>query len=145
MAAGIVPVKSLAIGAIVEVKQNPKPSKKYAKPIEETEYDKHMALDATTLASTSVDNVAGLENSETSFTLLGSFLTTESIQFAFGDVGTTSVIVYEPLAAAPGASSPRYTHTGGYLASAPIVVNVGELVQVSLVYSGGAIVQSVSA
>ena len=37
MAAGIVPVKSLAIGAIVEVKQNTKPSKKYAKPIEETE------------------------------------------------------------------------------------------------------------
>ena len=103
------------------------------------------ALDATTLASTSVDNVAGLENSETSFTLLGSFLTTESIQFAFGDVGTTSVIVYEPLTAAPGASSPRYTHTGGYLASAPIVVNVGELVQISLTYTGGAIVQSISA
>ena len=101
-------------------------------------------LDATTLASTSVDNVAGLENSETSFTLLGSFLTTESIQFMFGDVGTTSVIIYEPLASAPGASAPRYTHTGGYLSSAPIVVNVGELVQVSLVYSGGAIVQAVA-
>ena len=102
-------------------------------------------LDSTTLASTSVDTVAGLENSETSFTLLGSFLTLEAIQFAFGDVGTTSVIVYEPLTAAPGASSPRYTHTGGYLASAPIVVNVGELVQISLTYTGGAIVQSVSA
>jgi hypothetical protein len=70
------------------------------------------ALDATTLASTYVENVAGLENSETTFTLLGSFLTAEAIQFAFGDVGTTSIIVYEPLAAAPGASSPRYTHTG---------------------------------
>jgi len=101
-------------------------------------------LDSTTLASTSVDTVAGLENSETSFTLLGSFLTAEAIQFAFGDVGTTSVIVYEPLAAAPGASSPKYTHTGGYLASAPIVVNVGELVQISLTYSGGAIVQAVA-
>ena len=102
------------------------------------------ALDATTLASTYVENVAGLENSETTFTLLGSFLTTEAIQFAFGDVGTTSVIVYEPLAAAPGASSPKYTHTGGYLSQAPIVVNVGELVQLSLVYSGGAIVQAVA-
>ena len=101
-------------------------------------------LDATTLASTSVDNVAGLENSETSFTLLGSFLTSESIQFAFGDVGTTSVIVYTPLAAAPGASSPQYTHTGGFLSQAPIVVNVGELVQLSLVYSGGAIVQAIA-
>jgi hypothetical protein len=37
LAAGIVAVKSLAVGAIVEVKQNPKTSKKYAKPIEETE------------------------------------------------------------------------------------------------------------
>lgn len=102
------------------------------------------ALDATTLASTYVENVAGLENSETSFTLLGSFLTTEAIQFAFGDVGSTSVIVYEPLAAAPGASSPRYTHTGGYLASAPIVVNVGELVEISCVYSGGEITQALA-
>ena len=102
------------------------------------------ALDATTLASTYVENVAGLENSETTFTLLGSFLTAEAIQFAFGDVGTTSIIVYEPLAAAPGASSPRYTHTGGYLASAPIVVNVGELVEITLTYSGGSIEQAVA-
>ena len=102
------------------------------------------ALDATTLASTYVENVAGLENSETTFTLLGSFLTAEAIQFAFGDVGTTSVIVYEPLATAPGESSPRYTHTGGYLASAPIVVNVGELVEISCTYSGGEITQAVA-
>ena len=101
-------------------------------------------LDATTLASTSVDNVAGLENSETTFTLLGSFASAEAIQFAFGDVGTTSVIVYEPLAAAPGASSPRYTHTGGFLSQAPVVVNVNELVQITLTYSGGAIVQAVA-
>lgn len=102
------------------------------------------ALDATTLASTYVENVAGLENSETTFTLLGSFLTAEAIQFAFGDVGTTSIIVYEPLAAAPGESSPRYTHTGGYLASAPIVVNVGELVEITCTYSGGEITQAVA-
>lgn len=102
------------------------------------------ALDATTLASTYVENVAGLENSETTFTLLGSFATAEAIQFAFGDVGTTSVIVYEPLTSAPGASSPRYTHTGGYLASAPIVVNVGELVEITCTYSGGEITQAVA-
>ena len=102
-------------------------------------------LDATTLASTSVENAAGLENSETTFTLLGSFLTTESIQFAFGDVGTTSVIVYEPLTGAPGASSPKYTHTGGFLASVPLVVAVGELVEITLTYTGGAIVQAISA
>ena len=102
------------------------------------------ALDASTLASTYVENAAGLENSETTFTLLGSFLTTEAIQFAFGDVGTTSVIVYEPLAAAPGASSPRYTHTGGFLASVPLVVSVGELVEITLSYVGGSIVEAVA-
>ena len=101
-------------------------------------------LDSTTLASTYVENTAGLENSETTFTLLGSFLTTEAIQFAFGDVGTTSVIVYEPLAAAPGASSPRYTHTGGYLSQVPLVLNVGELVEITLTYTGGSIVQAVA-
>jgi hypothetical protein len=53
-------------------------------------------------------------------------------------------IVFEPLAAAPGASSPRYTHTGGFLASLPIVVNVGELVQVTATYTGGAIVQAIA-
>lgn len=37
LAAGIVAIKGLAIGAIIEVKQNPKASKKYAKPNEETE------------------------------------------------------------------------------------------------------------
>jgi len=101
-------------------------------------------LDSTTLASTYVENSAGLENSETTFTLLGSFLTAEAIQFAFGDVGTTSTIVYEPLAAAPGASSPRYTHTGGFLSSVPLVVAVGELVEITLTYTGGAIVQAVA-
>ncbi len=101
-------------------------------------------LDASTLASTYVENAAGLENSETTFTLLGSFLTTEAIQFAFGDVGTTSVIVYEPLASAPGASSPRYTHTGGFLASVPLVVQVNELVEITLSYVGGSIVEAVA-
>jgi len=102
-------------------------------------------LDSTTLASTYVENASGLENSETTFTLLASFLTAEAIQFAFGDVGTTSTIVYEPLAAAPGASSPRYTHTGGFLSSVPLVVAVGELVEITLTYTGGAIVQAISA
>jgi hypothetical protein len=102
------------------------------------------ALDATTLASTYVENVAGLQNSETTFTLLGSFASAEAIQFAFGDVGTTSVIVYEPLSSAPGASSPRYTHTGGFLSQAPIVVNVGELVEITLTYTGGEITQAVA-
>jgi hypothetical protein len=71
-------------------------------------------------------------------------LTAEAIQFAFGDVGTTSIIIYEPITSAPTSNSPRYTHTGGYLSSAPIIVNVGELVEISLTYSGGAIVQAVA-
>ena len=102
------------------------------------------ALDATTLADTSRRNAAGLENSETTFTVLGTFATGEAIQTIFGDVGSEHTIVFEPLTSAPGASSPRYTHSNAFLAAAPIVVSVGELLQVSATYTGGSIAQAVA-
>lgn len=102
------------------------------------------ALESTSLKDASRTFVAGLQSSETTFTVLGSFATGEAIQAIFGDVGSSVTIVYEPLTAAPGASSPRYTHSGAFLASAPIAVSVGELVQVSATYTGGAIVQAVA-
>jgi hypothetical protein len=102
------------------------------------------ALESTSLKDASRTYVAGLENSETTFTVMGSFVTGEAIQSIFGDVGSSVTIVFEPLTAAPGASSPRYTHTGAFLATVPIVVNVGELVQVTATYTGGSIVQAVA-
>ena len=102
------------------------------------------ALDATTLVDTARRNAAGLENSTTTFTVMGSFATTEAIQTIFGDVGIESTIVFEPLASAPGSSSPRYTHSNAFLASAPIVVSVGELLQVTATYTGGSIAQAVA-
>ena len=102
------------------------------------------ALDSTSLVDTARRNVAGLENSETTFTVLGSFATGEAIQTIFGDVGSEHTIVFEPLAAAPGSSSPRYTHSNAFLASAPIVVEVGSLLSVTATYVGGAIVQALS-
>ncbi len=102
------------------------------------------ALDATTLVDTARRNAAGLENSTTTFTVMGSFASTEAIQTIFGDVGIESTIVFEPLASAPGSSSPRYTHSNAFLASAPIVVSVGELLQVTATYTGGSIAQAVA-
>ena len=102
------------------------------------------ALDATTLVDTARRNAAGLENSTTTFTVLGSFASGEAIQTIFGDVGIESTIVFEPLASAPGSSSPRYTHSNAFLASAPIVVSVGELLQVTATYTGGSIAQAVA-
>lgn len=102
------------------------------------------ALDATTLVDTSRRNAAGLESSTTTFTVLGSFASGEAIQTIFGDVGIESTIVFEPLATAPGASSPRYTHSNAFLATAPIVVSVGELLQVTASYTGGSIAQAVA-
>lgn len=102
------------------------------------------ALDATTLVDTARRNAAGLENSTTTFTVMGSFASTEAIQTIFGDVGIESTIVFEPLASAPGSSSPRYTHSNAFLASAPIVVSVGELLQVTASYVGGSIAQAVA-
>ena len=102
------------------------------------------ALESTSLVDTSRRFVAGLESSETTFTVMGTFDTGEAIQNIFGDVGTSVTIVYSPKTGAPGASSPRYTHSNAFLAAAPIVVNVGELVQVTATYSGGAIAQAVA-
>lgn len=102
------------------------------------------ALDATTLVDTARRNAAGLENSTTTFTVMGSFATTEAIQTIFGDVGSEHTIVFEPLSAAPGASSPRYTHSNAFLAAAPIVVEVGSLLSVSATYVGGSIAQALS-
>lgn len=102
------------------------------------------ALESTSLKDTARTFVAGLESSETTFTVMGSFATGEAVQSIFGDVGSSVSIVFEPLAAAPGTSSPRYTHSGAFLASMPIVVNVGELQQVTVTYTGGSIAQATS-
>jgi hypothetical protein len=102
------------------------------------------ALEVTSLADTSRKFSAGLENSTTTFTVLGSFATGEAIQTIFGDVGSEHTIILEPLASAPGASSPRYTHSNAFLAAAPVALAVGDLVQVTATYSGGAIVQAVA-
>ena len=101
-------------------------------------------LESTSLADTSRQFVAGLENSSTTFTVLGSFASGEAAQALFGDIGSKVSIVYEPLAAAPGASSPRYTHSNAVLTSLPLVLEVGGLFQITATYEGGAIAQAVA-
>jgi hypothetical protein len=102
------------------------------------------ALESTSLKDSSRTFVSGLQSSETTFTVMGTFASGEAIQAIFGDVGSSVTIVYSPLTGAPGASAPRYTHSGAFLATLPIVVNVGELVQVTATYTGGAIVQAIA-
>jgi hypothetical protein len=102
------------------------------------------ALEVTTLADTARKFGAGLQNNEITFTVLGSFATTEAVQTFFGDVGTTTDIVYSPLAGAPATSSPKYELVGGYLASLPITVNVGELLAVTVTFQGGTLTQDIT-
>lgn len=102
------------------------------------------ALEVTTLADTARKFGAGLQNNEITFTVLGSFATTEAVQTFFGDVGTISDIVYEPLTGAPATSSPKYELVGGYLSSLPITVNVGELLAVTVTYQGGELTQDIT-
>ena len=102
------------------------------------------ALEVTTLADTARKFGAGLQNNEITFTVLGSFATSEAVQTFFGDVGTTSDIVFEPLTGAPATSSPKYELVGGYLASLPITVNVGELLAVTVTYQGGELTQDIT-
>lgn len=102
------------------------------------------ALEVTTLADTARKFGAGLQNNEITFTVLGSFATTEAVQTFFGDVGVLTDIVYEPLTGAPATSSPKYELVGGYLASLPITVNVGELLAVTVTYQGGELTQDIT-
>jgi hypothetical protein len=104
------------------------------------------ALDATTLASTYVENVAGLENSETTFTLLGNFVLNSRsdpirIRRRRNYFRLSFTNLSRPLRERARLGIPT---PGGYLASAPIVVNVGELVEISCTYSGGEITQAVA-
>ncbi len=102
------------------------------------------ALEVTTLADTARKFGAGLQNNEITFTVLGSFASAEAVQTFFGDVGTTSDIVYSPLTGSPATSSPKYELVGGYLASLPITVNVGELLAVTVTYQGGELTQDIT-
>jgi hypothetical protein len=102
------------------------------------------ALEVTTLADSARKFGAGLQSNEVTFTVLGTFATTEAVQTLFGDVGTVADIVFEPVTGAPGTSAPKYELIGGYLASFPIVVNVGELVSCTVTYQGGVLDQDLT-
>ena len=104
------------------------------------------ALEVTTLADTTSGRVfvEGLANDETTFTVLGSYSSGEAVQTVFGDLGTSSSIVYEPVSGAPGASAPRYTHSNAYLESFSFGGTVGELIELTVTYRGGKIAQALS-
>lgn len=102
------------------------------------------ALESTSLKDSSRTFVKGLESCETTFTVMGTFTSGEAIQSIFGDVGNSVTIIFAPSGGAISPAAPRYTHSGAFLATLPIVVNVGELVQVTATYTGGAIVQAVA-
>jgi hypothetical protein len=99
-------------------------------------------LESTSLADTARQFVSGLENSSTTFTILGSYVSGEGAQSLFGDVGSKVSIVYAPLSGSPAASSPRYTHSNAVLTTLPLVVAVGELFQITATYEGGSIAQA---
>jgi hypothetical protein len=104
------------------------------------------ALEVTTLADATSGRVfvEGLANDETTFTVLGSYSSSEAVQTIFGDLGTSSSIVYEPVSGAPGASAPRYTHSSAFLESFSFGGTVGELVELTVTYRGGKIAQATS-
>lgn len=103
------------------------------------------ALEVTTLADDARKFSAGLQSNEITFTVLGSFASTEAVQTFFGDVGTLSTIVYRPTGAGEGSNDPEFTLTDAYLASFPITANVGELVRCTVTYQGGSLAMDVTA
>jgi hypothetical protein len=93
--------------------------------------------------------VTSLQNNTFEVTLYQSYASTETEATIYGLVGIQTNIVISPTAAGlatPSATEPKYTLTGCYLEShTPINATLGELSTITLTFTGGTLVKTVSA
>ena len=89
--------------------------------------------------------VTSLQNNTIEVTLYQSYSASETEATIFGLVGIVTTIVVKPTSAAVSATNPSYTLTGAYLsAHTPINASLGELSELTLTFSGGALVKATS-
>ena len=92
--------------------------------------------------------VTSLQNNTFEVELFQSYAASETEATIYGLVGVTTTITISPTAAGlvtPGATEPKYTLTGCYLAShTPINATLGELSTITLTFAGGALTKAVS-
>ena len=89
--------------------------------------------------------VTSLQNNSIEVTLYQSYSASETEATIFGLVGIVTTLVVKPTSAAVSATTPSYTLTGAYLsAHTPINATLGELSELTLTFSGGALVKATS-
>ena len=89
--------------------------------------------------------VTSLQNNTIEVTLYQSYSASETEATIFGLVGIVTTLVVKPTSAAVSATNPSYTLTGAYLsAHTPINASLGELSELTLTFSGGALVKATS-
>ena len=89
--------------------------------------------------------VTSLQNNTIEVTLFQSYAASETEATIFGLTGIVTTLVLKPTSAAVSATNPSYTLTGAYLSShTPINASLGELSEITLTFSGGALTKATS-
>ena len=96
------------------------------------------ALESTSFGKTSRVYVGGLELNTLTLTAYNSFAATEIYSTLSGLVGTATTVTIKPTSAATSATNPKFTLTGTYLETLPIVnAALGALDTIDVSFSGG--------
>ena len=96
------------------------------------------ALESTSFGKTARVYVGGLENSTLTLTAYNSFATSEIYSTLSGLVGTATTVTIKPTSAATSPTNPKFTLTGTYLETLPIVnAALGALDTIDITFTGG--------
>lgn len=102
-------------------------------------------LEATAFGDTARKYTKGLQNNEITLTLMLSYGATEVEATLEGLAGTTTTVEVIANGSSPGATSPKYTLTGAFLAGfTPINAALGTLQTVDLTFRGGTFTRAVA-
>ena len=89
--------------------------------------------------------VTSLQNNTIEVTLYQSYAASETEATIFGLVGIVTTLVVAPASGVVSATNPFYTGVGMYLSShTPINASLGELSEITLVFSGGVLTKTTS-
>lgn len=96
-------------------------------------------LEKTAFGSTNRSYTSGLENSTLTVTLYQSFAASETYATLAALVGTSVTVSVAPATGAQSSTNPKFTLTGAYLESLPLVAgSYGQLSTIDITFVGGA-------
>ena len=101
------------------------------------------SVEVTSFGAVGRSYVGGLQNNTVEIQFMQDFAAANVEATIFPLVGTSTTVAITPTSASTGATNPKYTITGCYLAShTPIAGGVGEIAMTSLSFSGGTLVKT---